>query len=264
MRDPRILFEDSAVLLDCKRKGLAVSDIHIGYEIELLKKGISLPQRTHALADRLVEIGKKHRAKSLFILGDVKHKVAWASSFDFFQVTTFFNRLNDWFEHIVVTLGNHDGGIRDLLPDNVQVVTSRGTYLKCKSSSFTLLHGNAWPIPESLLTSYIITGHGHYMIELRDSIGLRLFEPVWLIGEIDRGRYAEACAKNKPDLQIPKENIKLIVLPAFNNLVGGIPINRAVERHSNTIMKYLIEEKTKLYLTDGTYLTTLSKIKESE
>jgi metallophosphoesterase superfamily enzyme len=264
MRDLAVLFEDSAVLLNCKSRGLAVSDIHIGYEIELVKKGISLPQRTSALADRLVEIGKRHRARSLFILGDVKHKIAWASSFDFFQVTTFFNRLNEWFKHVVVTLGNHDGGIRNLLPDNVEVVTSRGTYVKCKESTFTLLHGNAWPRPESLQTSYIITGHGHYMIELRDSIGLRLFEPVWLIGEIDRLRYAEACSNNKQGLRIPKGNIKLIVLPAFNSIVGGIPVNKAVKRHSNPIMRYLIEEKTKLYLMDGTYLTTLSRIKEPE
>jgi metallophosphoesterase superfamily enzyme len=264
MRHLKILFEDSAILFNCKRRGLIVSDIHIGYEIELVKKGISLPPRTSAMAERLVEIGKKHRAKSLFILGDVKHKVAWASSFDFFQVTTFFNRLNEWFRHIVVTLGNHDGGIKNLLPNDVEVVNSRGTCIKCKNSTFTLLHGNAWPKPESLHTSYIITGHGHYMIELRDSIGLRMFEPIWLMGEIDRSRYAEVFMNYKQGLHIPKENIKLIVLPTFNKIVGGIPVNKAVQRHSNPIMKYLKEEKTKLYLMDGTYLTTLSQIKEQK
>ena len=264
MHDLRILFEDSAILLNCKRRGLVVSDIHIGYELELVKKGISLPQRTSAMADRLVKIGKKHRADELFILGDVKHKVAWASSFDFFQVTTFFNRLNEWFKHIVVTLGNHDGGIKNVLPTNVEVVTSRGTCIKCKNSTFTLLHGNAWPRPESLGASHIITGHGHYMIELRDSIGLRLFEPVWLVGEMDRSRYAEEYVKQKLDIHIPKGNIKLIILPAFNKIVGGIPINRAVKKRSSPIMRYLIEEKTKLYLMDGTYLATLSRIKEYE
>ena len=263
MYDLRILFEDSALLLTCKRRVLIVSDIHIGYELELIKKGISLPQRTSAMAERLVEVGKRYQANDLFILGDVKHKVAWASSFDFFQVTSFFNKLNEWFKHVVVTLGNHDGGIKNLLPTNVEVVSSKGICLKCNDNVFTLLHGNAWPRPESLGTSYIVTGHGHYMIELRDSIGLKLFEPVWVVGELNRERYAEEFTESKSNIHIPKENIKLIILPAFNKIVGGIPINRALTRHTSPIIRYLIEEKTKLYLTDGTYLTTLSKIKSS-
>ncbi|MEM3404159.1 MAG: metallophosphoesterase [Nitrososphaeria archaeon] len=261
MQNLKILFEDSAVLLNCDRKALVVSDIHLGYELELAKKGISLPQRASIIADRLIDLGKKHGARMLYILGDVKHKVAWASPADWFQVTTFFNRLQTWFEDMVVTLGNHDGGIRNLIPHNVRVVGSRGFTIKCKSSLITLLHGNAWPESESVRSSYIITGHGHYRVELRDDAGLRLIEPIWLIGTLDRKRYAEERKYGLNTKTLDKD-LMLVVLPAFNRIVGGIAVNRLGEKKPSPMIRYLLEDKTQLYLMDGTFVATLSKIRE--
>ncbi len=263
MKNLKVLFEDSAVLLDCDRRSLVVSDIHLGYELELAKKGISLPQRASSIANRLIDLGNKHEAKGLYILGDVKHKVAWASPADWFQVTTFFNRLQAWFEDIVVTLGNHDGGIRSLIPASVTMVGTRGTTIQCRNDTITLLHGNAWPGPESVRSSYVITGHGHYMIELKDSAGLRLLEPIWLIGVLDKQRYMQDRGDNLVSKGQDKDMI-LIILPAFNKIVGGISVNRTETRHPSPMIKYLIEERTQLYLTDGTFLTTLSKIRELE
>jgi len=259
MRNLKILFEDAAILLDCDKRALVVSDIHLGYELELAKKGINLPQRATAIADRLIDLGKKHEARMLYILGDVKHKVAWASTADWFQVTTFFNRLQAWFEELVVTLGNHDGGIRNLVPSNVRVVGSKGATIKCKDDTITLLHGNAWPGPESVRSSYIITGHGHYRVELKDDSGLRLIEPIWLIGVLDRKRYAEE-RKYDLDVKASERDLTLVVLPAFNRIVGGIAVNKLGRRRPSPMMRYLIDDRTQLYLMDGTFIATLPKI----
>ena len=54
----------------------------------------------------------------------------------------------------------------------------------------------------------------------------------------------------------------MIILPAFNRIVGGIPINKAEKKQKSPLAKYLVEEETKLYLMDGTYMTTLSEIRK--
>lgn len=262
MRNVTLLFEDSAVLLTCEKRILVVSDIHLGYEIELAKKGISLPKRASTMAEKLIKIGQEHKADSLFILGDIKHKVAWASTSDWMQVRTFFNKLRDRFEDITVTLGNHDGGIENLLPPTIKVRDSKGIILGCNNRTYALLHGHAWPRPESVYASCIIIGHGHYMIELKDSLGLKLFEPIWLIGKINRNKYMEEFPSQKPTYGQQKGNIEIIVLPAFNRIVGGIPINKAERKQRGPLAKYLVEEETKLYLMDGTYMTTLSEIRK--
>lgn len=262
MRNVEVLFEDSAVLLTCEKRILVVSDIHLGYEIELAKKGLSLPKRALIIAEKLNKIGREHKVDNLLILGDIKHKVAWASFSDSMQVRTFFNKLQDQFKDIMITLGNHDGGIKSLLPSTVKVAGSKGVILGYGNKSYALLHGHAWPKPESINASCIIIGHGHYMIELKDSLGLRLFEPVWLIGKINRNKYLDEYPMQKSNCKRYAGNIEIIILPAFNRIVGGIPINKVGKKQKSPLFKYLAEEETKLYLMDGTYLTTLSGIKE--
>jgi len=254
----RVLFQDHAILLNCEMKTLVVSDIHLGYEVELIRKGVSVPHRASVLANELTNLGKRLNTKSLYILGDIKHKIATASNYDLFQITQFFEKLGGWFEKVEVTLGNHDGGIKRLLPSNISVYGSRGTIVECNKNIISLLHGHAFPPPESVNSNYIITGHGHYMIELRDSLGLKFSEPVWIIGEIDRKEFFKKFYKSKIRKDSFEENIRFIVLPPFNRIVGGISVDKAVE--GSGILKYMVAERTKLFLDDGTYLTTFSNL----
>ncbi len=252
------MFKEHAVLLNCKRKILVISDIHLGYEVELIKKGANVPERASILAQEIINLGKKTNTKTLYILGDVKHKIATASNFDLYQITVFFEKLKKWFSEVNVTLGNHDGGLKKLLPSNVTLTGSRGAIIKCKYGDISLFHGHAFPQPESIHSKYMITGHGHYLIELKDTTGLKLTEPVWIVGEIDREKFSKIFLKNKFKGNVSKENIKFVITPPFNRIVGGISVNKAVE--NSIILRYMIDEKTKLFLEDGTYLTTFSSI----
>ncbi|MCX8188311.1 MAG: metallophosphoesterase [Nitrososphaeria archaeon] len=256
MLNAKILFKEHAVLLNCKIKILVISDIHLGYEVELIKKGVNVPERAPILAEEIVNLGKKTNTKILYILGDVKHKIATASNFDLYQITLFFEKIKKWFNEVNVTLGNHDGGLKKLLPSSVNLTGSRGTIIKCDNEKISLFHGHAFPQPDSIHSKYIITGHGHYLIELKDTIGLKFTEPIWIVGEINRKKFSKNYQKNKES--IPKENIKFIVIPPFNRIVGGISIDKAVE--NSIILKYMIKKNTKLFLEDGTYLTTFSNL----
>lgn len=252
------MFKEHVILLNCKRKILVISDIHLGYEVELIKKGVNVPERAPILAQEIINLGKKANTKTLYILGDVKHKIVTASNFDLYQITVFFEKLKKWFNEVNVTLGNHDGGLKKLLPSNVTLTGSRGTRIKCENGDISLFHGHAFPQPESVHSKYMITGHGHYLIKLKDATGLKFTEPVWIVGEIDREKFFKIFLKNKFKETISKENIKFIILPPFNRIVGGIPVNKAVE--NSIILKYMIDEKTRLFLEDGTYLTTFSSL----
>ncbi|MEM2153949.1 MAG: metallophosphoesterase [Nitrososphaeria archaeon] len=254
----KILFKEHAVLLNCERKILVISDIHLGYEVELIKKGANVPERAPILAQEIISLGKKTNARTIYILGDVKHKIATASNFDLYQITLFFEKLKKWFNKVNVTLGNHDGGLKKLLPSNVTLIGSRGTIIKCDNEYYSLFHGHAFPHPESVNSEYMITGHGHYLIELKDTIGLKFAEPVWVVGEIDRKKFLKIFQKSKVIGTISKENIKFIVLPPYNRIVGGISVDKAIK--NSIISKYMIKEKTKLFLDDGTYLTTFSNL----
>lgn len=258
MSDVKILFKEHAILLNCRSKILIVADIHLGYEVELIKKGVNVPQRAPILAQELITLGKKMKTKSLYILGDVKHKIATASNYDLYQITSFFEKLREWFNEVNVTLGNHDGGLKRLLPSNVAFTGSRGTIIKCNSEIISLFHGHAFPHPESVDSRYIITGHGHYRVQLKDTFGLKFTEPVWIVGEMDREKFLKIFPKKEIKEKIFKENIKFIILPPFNRIVGGISVEKAVE--NSTILKYMIKENTKLFLDDGTYLTSFSNL----
>jgi len=261
MKGVRILFEDSAVLLE-DAGVLVAADLHLGYEVELAEKGVSLVWRDALLADRLVELGKRLGARRLVLLGDVKHRFRGVYPYDAPKLRRFFGRLLEYFGRVTVTAGNHDGGLRFLRLPGVSVTGPRGMVLRYRKKLITLLHGHAWPGPESALSSLILTGHGHYTIELRDSSGLRFSEPVWIIGELDRREYARRF-RSLP-ARAPRERLEFVVLPSFDRLLGGVPVGRAIRARGGPLMRCVVGEETYVHLLDGTKIASLSRIGELE
>lgn len=58
---------------------LLVADLHIGFEYELAKMGISIPYQTNRLLNELLAIVTESKARRLVIVGDLKHGVPLAS-----------------------------------------------------------------------------------------------------------------------------------------------------------------------------------------
>jgi len=66
-----------------------------------------------------------------------------------------------------------------------------------------------------------VMGHSHFRYEMRDRFGSRTKEAVWLFAKYDvAGLLAKAGY-----LPVKKGDGKLVVMPPFNNLVGGQAIN---------------------------------------
>jgi len=203
-------------------KALLVSDLHLGLEKEMAKKGFSVPSYSLKMLDRIRGIAEGAGANRAVILGDVKHSVGKVEDIDWSILPWFFGTLLDLFSSVDVVPGNHDGGIKTLLPPKVKLHPSDGAVLGDGGGRIGVSHGHAWPSAEVISTGNMVIGHSHFTYEMRDKLGTRSRESVWLFGKYDRRTLLARAGYRKGG----RGRGKLIVMPPFNRMVGGEPINR--------------------------------------
>src|SRR5207247_9567664 len=75
-------------------------------------------------------------------------------------------------------------------------------------------HGHAWPYKKVMEGSVLLMGHNHPAAAFRDALGSRQIVPCWMRVPFLR--------KHKRYPKLPKE---AIVVPSFNDLCGGMPVN---------------------------------------
>lgn len=200
---------------------LAASELHIGYEGELARRGAYLLSRTRTLAARLNALGRASRASRLVLLGDVKHRIAHVSPQEARDVPAFFEAL-DAFDHVDVALGNHDVGLRDLVPTTrfprVKIHPASGFLLRGDKERVACLHGHAWPRPGLLSADVVLVGHTHAAVALVDEQGQARTEWVWLRGRLDAAAVKKRFGRSS--------RARVIVFPPFNPLLGGAAVNR--------------------------------------
>ncbi len=204
---------------------MLVSDLHLGLEKELAKKGFSLPSYSVKMLERIKGIAERAGAERAVILGDVKHSVGKVGDIDWSVLPWFFGTLLDLFSSVDVVPGNHDGGIKPLLPPRVKLHASHGAVLGEGDDRIGVSHGHAWPSAEVISTGKMVIGHSHFTFEMKDKLGARSRESVWLFG---RYHLDELLVKAGYDIvdRRRKGRGELIVMPPFNRMVGGQPINK--------------------------------------
>jgi putative SbcD/Mre11-related phosphoesterase len=184
------------------KNALILGDTHFGMEEKLKRKGIYDDQFSARLFEKLRGLVKKHRANQVIFLGDVKEEITILDA-KTREILEQLERLCD----ITIVRGNHDGGIEQFL--NARIVPSEGFVYE----NLGLIHGHSWPGDELMACKYLVMGHQHPMVSITDRMGRKHREPVWIVAETDNEKVAEHYKKfNK--------KIKLILMPAFNPLVG--------------------------------------------
>jgi putative SbcD/Mre11-related phosphoesterase len=239
-------------------KTLVIADLHIGVEYEYYKSGIRIPSNTGNMRKEVENLVKLTKAKNLVILGDVKHKVPGISRQELREIPEVLHSLGTKVR-VDVLPGNHDPGLKDFIPNNVFLHSSRGFGI----DECYFLHGHTWPPGEFLGKKYVFVGHEHPQIEFRDKLGYRFAEPVWIRAELDR-------EKLERKYKLPKSLPELIVLPRFNRLSGGISMNSPVsdidKAHEayhagiGTLVRSARLPFARIYLLDGTFLGELKNI----
>ena len=259
---------------------LVVSDLHLGFEINLSERGINIPSQSHKLLVKIKRLVKRYNPSKIIFLGDLKHNVIQISLREWRDVPVFLENLLKLNISIDVIIGNHDGNLTALVPRSINIFSSRGITLKLNNGEYVgLIHGHAWPSKDIFKANTIIMGHIHPMIELKDVLGFKFIEPIWMMINISTTsliknylKYLKIKNLNNDPLDIftkkfgfiPKTS-KIIVMPAFNRNLGGISVNKIKSTKllgpilAENIMK---PEKSEIYLLDGTYLGTLTLIKK--
>jgi hypothetical protein len=199
---------------------LLVSDLHLGLEKDLASKGFRIPPYSQKMLDRMNSMAEKNRINRAIVVGDVKHSIGKVEDIDWGIIPWYFDTLLDIFPAVEIVPGNHDGGIKSLLPSRVKLHPAEGTVIGHRQK-VGVTHGHSWPSKEVIASRNIVMGHSHFRYEMRDKFGGRSKEAVWLFAAYDVADMLEKAGQ--PPTK--RGEGKLIVMPPFNNLVGGQAIN---------------------------------------
>ncbi|RLJ01113.1 MAG: phosphoesterase, partial [Candidatus Aenigmatarchaeota archaeon] len=174
----KFITDEPALLVN---ETLVIGDLHIGIEYELYKSGISLIPKMESMLRRVRKLLDLTGAKKLVILGDLKHNIPETSRQESSEVPEFLGAL---LKDVKIDLvpGNHDGGIKELLPEGVTLYGSEGFL----SDGYYFTHGHTWPSKDICRAETLLMSHIHPAVEFRDSLGFRSVEHCWLTGSVDR------------------------------------------------------------------------------
>ncbi len=272
---PALLIRDGA------ERSLVVADLHIGWEMSLTQRGIHMPSQTSRLRKRLVEILNRTRPTRLVLLGDIKQAVPKITMEEWKAVPEFLEAIQKLVKDILIVPGNHDGDIEPLTPPTIKLAPSEGIVFGRKVT-VAVFHGHAWPLPDAFRADVLVMSHIHPVVWFRDRLGLWMVKQVWVKTVCDRNKLAQAYLKYlnvapKTDAvatfrekfgfvpSIPR----LVIMPTFNDLVGGLPVDRLENDVSGPVIGSVgpVLADAELYLLDGTFLGTVkqfSQVKSEE
>jgi len=238
------LLNEPALIIK-NRKILVFADLHIGIESELRGKGINPVAQTKKMIDHLFVICEEHKPHEIVLLGDIKHNIPSSTITERRDVKFFLEKIVDYGK-IHLVLGNHDGNIQKLTPNEIIVHPSDGFII----DNTGFVHGHRWPKDEIMQCEQIIIGHTHPTIMLTDRLNHKTFESCWLKGDFIKDRLKDKFPNAK--------NPKVLVIPAFNPLCGGIAIN--TEGINGPFGKITNVENMEVYLLDGTAMGVVKDI----
>ena len=265
----RLLTPHPALMVENRERVMFAADLHLGLEYDLAKQGINIPYQWSRMLDELMALLEEHRPDRLVLLGDVKHGVPATSFQERREIPGFFETLLGMVDKIDVTRGNHDANLQQFLPQEVRLHSSKGIMLG-EEFRVAAMHGHAWPSPEAVAADCIVFAHNHPTVLLNTPLGIKISQRAWLRGTCDPSNLARAF--------LEQDNVKaegdpladffdrygvepgcpeIIVMPMFNDLLGGLPVN--AESPKSLLGPIFRTDAVNLenfdvYLLDGTYV----------
>jgi putative SbcD/Mre11-related phosphoesterase len=262
-----------------KTKTLLIADPHIGWELALQQKGIHVPSQMPKLLNKLTALLTKYKPFQLVILGDVKYTVVSSELGEWHDIPDFFGKLQNCVADIAVVRGNHDANLEPLLPENIELLPATGTVI----GDVGVFHGHKWPSPALLGCKTLVMGHLHPVVVFRDPAGFKITAQVWMKANCDGEALAKTllqkhgtkiegsvAATLKKHYNIKLKTEQVIIMPSFNDFLGGRPINETRPRReigSGALIGPVLRseavdvDNSELFMLDGTYLGTLNQLR---
>ena len=215
----------AALLIDedtKKRRYMVISDLHIGFESHIYTRGITFDEMIFfdEMIRELSDLIKSNRVDSVILLGDLKSTVGSISKQEWQKIPRFFKLLSE-ITDIYFVPGNHDSNIRFLMPENINVMSTKGMVL----DDTLLVHGHTMPTTARSYIKKIVMGHIHPVFLRHNSVinGQR----VWIYLKIVK----EAIFPGS------QGTLDLIILPAYNRYLYAINERRYTKSISPIIAK---------------------------
>lgn len=249
--------DEAAALVDIGAAGraLVVADYHAGIEAAIrYEQGLAVESRGAERRERVLALLDAHAVDRVIFLGDVTHSIGQPRRIEGDELAALFAAIT---RPITVVKGNHDGAIEDWLSNvshrvgSITTVDAGGTVL----GSVGFAHGHSWPDQAVLAADAVCIAHEHPCIRLVDEVGGHRIEPVWLRGRLDLTAIEDCTTRATSDGGGPA----VVVVPAFNRIVGGTWINR----DDATFLSPVLEQgfvAVEAYLLDGTRLGRLEDL----
>lgn len=237
-----------------KKSYLVLSDLHLGFEYELIKKGISINSDNilKNILEDITKINESHKIDGIVILGDIKSSISQISPIEWRTIPTFFEKLSGNTDVILIP-GNHDSNLSKLIPDSVITCNVGGLVI----DDTLLLHGHSLPNKVNANINKIIMGHIHpVFFDPKSTVhGKRL----WIYIKVKK----ESLYGFKK-----KGVLEIIVVPTFNkNFYSSSAKYRSFETSISPIINLLNKEDIILdsivFTLDGFIIGDLRKLKSS-
>ncbi|MDW7725575.1 MAG: metallophosphoesterase [Candidatus Methanoperedens sp.] len=250
------LLNEPVLVIENTSRTLVISDIHLGIEWELYHSGISIPSQVDKRKKRIKRYIEIVNPDRIVLLGDIKHNVPGTSWQEKEEVPDFLSWLA-LSRKVDIVPGNHDGDIECLVPENVTVRDMKG----CIIDGVGYFHGHTWPDIGLFSASYVVMSHNHPAVRFTDSLGHSVSEQVWIRTHFLK----KPIIEHYGDIG-EWENPRVIVMPAFNELCGGIPFNESLREEliGPMFANHAVElDMARAYLLDGTDIGTIKGIRKS-
>ncbi|WP_440767277.1 metallophosphoesterase [Natronorubrum sp. DTA7] len=265
--------EPAATATVGSERALLVADYHAGYEAGLrYERGVDVPSKAPERRERLLGLLDGFDPDRLVVLGDLMHSIGDPGGAERGELEVLFEAFPPTLA-VTVVKGNHDGGIEDWLTpetgreaaalefdtDAVTVVPGNGIALGDRALG--VCHGHTWPAPAALECDVLCLGHEHPCVRLEDEVGGSRVERAWLRGRLDptpfrdRPEYDEVSWLVNSDVAPPR----VVVMPAFNDLVGGTWVNLANQSFLSPFLPAGLADG-EAYLLDGTRLGSYESV----
>lgn len=177
-------------------KTLIIADLHLGYEQELIKKGVLVPKKQfERIIKQLDKIFEEVEAEQIILNGDVKHAFGKISEQEWRDILRLIDYLKRKVKKIIVVEGNHDPVLWPVTAKrNIELVH------EVQFENILVTHGDEDINPKEYNIDTIIMGHEHPAIQLAEGARKERFKCFM------KGKYKKAT---------------LLCLPSFNPLTEG-------------------------------------------
>lgn len=198
---PGIIADSGAIFIK-EQATLILADLHIGYEDELIYKGVLLPKTQEKwYKEELTRLCKKYKPWQIILNGDIKHEFGRISQQEWSGIRQLIEHAQQYAE-VVVVGGNHDNMLEPIL--RKMNIPLEGHILL---GNILIVHGDKEldAFPAAKRANTVIIGHEHPMLKLVESVKTESVK-CYLTG-----------TQNKKDI---------IVMPAWNPYSTGTDVLR--------------------------------------